>query len=472
MALRQQIAESTASYTDPYLGVNLRSSEEQLRDGEARLMQNCLRNGGVRTRTGSSNLNTSSYGAYRILGGHKFYYGGVAPVGKRLIAYNNAISVISDAPAETVLTTGMTAGLRTYFTTWSITDSVYIANGTDTLRKYDGTTFSTLGGTNPPVARGQVCPILDRLMAISPFGVERTDPRVDNVWSSNSSWATLRPQTPGLFTTLAPFSVRGTDSIYPGIIAFQERAHYLITGSNFGAAPVTAAGAPAGEDGSIKLLDPSVGTASPASVCAVPGIGLFWFTADLNVFWLKEGSLTGRYVGDNLQSTGATVGLEGTNAAALAGVWMTYFDHMLMLSIPVGSSVYASLQFWMDIRELRRDPQNPVWYGPMTGQTLGCTWIENQQGENTIRGGEGNSSTGAFVYTLRVPSVYTDAVGTADNNITMVYQTLFKDFGTSSREKYVQAIHVDCNDFTGTATVDLLDLEGTLAAAVPLEIVT
>lgn len=477
MALRKQIAESTASYTDPYLGVNLRESEEHLRDGEARLMQNCIRNGGVRIRQGSSNLNSSSYGAYRVLGGHKYYYGGTTPVAKRLIAYNNAISVISDVPAETVLTTGMTAGLRTYFTTWSITDSVYISNGTDTPRKYDGTTFSTVTKpgakvNNPPIARGPLCPILDRMMAISPYGIERTDPRVDNVWSSNSSWATLRPQTPGLFQALAPYSIRGTDTIYPGIIALQERAHYLITGTNFGA-DVEAATAGTGEDASIKLLDPTVGTGSPASVCAVPGIGLFWFTADLNVFWIKEGGLTGRYVGDKLQSTGATAGLEGTNTAALAGVWMAYFDHMLMLSIPTGSAVYASTQYWMDMRELRDNPQNgPVWYGPMTGQTIGCAWVENQQGDNTIRGGEGNSATGAFVYTLRVPSVYTDAVGTADNDIAMVYQTLFKDFGVSSREKYVQAVHADCNGFSGAATVDLFDLEGTLATAVPLQAVT
>ena len=474
LALRKQIAESTASYTDPYLGVNLRESEEHLKDGESRLMQNCWRNGGVRIRTGSSNLNASSYGAYRTLGGHKYYYGGATPAAKRLIAYHNTISVVSDAPAETVLTTGMTAGLRTYFSTWSITDSVYISNGTDTPRKYDGTTFSTVtkpGGktNNPPIARGPLCPILDRMMAISPYGIERTDPRVDNVWSSNSSWATLRPQTPGLFTALTPYSIRGADSIYPGIIAFQERAHYLVTGTNFGA-DVEAATAGTGEDGSIKLLDPSVGTASPDSVCSVPGIGLFWFTTDLNVYWMPEGSLTGRYVGDKLQSTGSTAGIESTNTAALAGVWMKYFDHMLILSIPTGSSVYASTQFWMDMRELRNHPERgPVWYGPMIGQTVSCAWVENQQGDNTLRGGEGNSSTGVFVYTLRVPSVFTDAVGTADNNITMIYQTPFKDFGTTSREKYVQAIHADCNEFAGTATVDLLDLEGALATNIPLE---
>ena len=139
----------------------------------------------------------------------------------------------------------------------------------------------------------------------------------------------------------------------------------------------------------------------------------------------------------------------------------------------MGSDVYASTQFWMDMRSLRLYPERgPVWYGPMTGQTVGCSWIENQQGNNAMMGGEGNSATGAFVYTLRVPTTFTDAVGLVDTGVGMVYQTPFKSFGTPSRGKYVQAIHADCNSFSGTATVDLVDLDGTLASGLTLEAVT
>lgn len=468
MALRNQIPESAATFSPPYLGINLRAGDEQLRDGEARLMQNCEMYGNLRIRRGSTRLNSSSFGAYKILGGHKYYYGGAVPTGKRLIAYNNKISVVSNNGVETNLTSGMTAGLDTFFTTWSITDSCYIGNKTDTLRKYDGTTFSTVSGTAIPVARTGVCPILDRLMAITTNGIERTNPRVDNVWSSNSSWATLRPIFPGLFTHLYPITMRGTDTFYPGILAFQERAHYLITGTNFGS-DVTA-GTSTTDDASIKLLDGTVGTASPYSVTYVPGIGMFWFTADLNVYWLPEGSLTGKYVGDRIQSTVTTSGIEDTNAAQLSQVWMTYWDHMLMLSIPTGSAAYATTQFWMDMRSLRTNPdRGPVWYGPMTGQSVGRTWVENQQGDNNLYGGEGNSATGAFIYTLRNTDRFTDAVGTADNGIEMVYQTPYKNFGTPSREKYVQAVHFDLNDFAGTATCDLLDFDGSLASDLPIE---
>ena len=470
--LRNQVQEQIASYPAPILGVNLRSNEHALLPQEARLMQNCEYYGAVRIRRGSQRLTPASLGASSGLGGHKFYYGGSNPQSKRLIAYNNKISVISGVGAETILTSSMTAGQHTYFTTWPIQDRVYISNAVDTLRYYDGTTFGVLIGTNVPVARTGVVPVVDRLLAITVNGIERSDPRSDLTWSSNSNWATLRPQRPGLFTAMHSYALRGTDTIYEGAIALQERAYYHITGTDFGTS-VTAATASVGEDASIRLLDPTVGTNSPDSVITVPGIGMFWFTTDLNVFWLPEGSLSGRYVGTKIQSTVATPGIEAANTAALKSVWMAYFDHILMLGIPLGTNSYSSTQYWMDMRMLREFPEKgPVWYGPMTGQTLGKVWVENQQGDNAIYGIEGNSATGVFVYQLRVPSRFSDALGLTDVPVEMTYQTMFKDFGIPSREKYIQAVHLDMNSFTGTATADLVDLGGDIITGIPIDVVT
>src|SRR5678816_4157830 len=93
--LRNQISEGAATYEEPYLGVNLRDSEENLQPYEARLMSNCEYYGGTRIRRGSQRLTPASLGAFRILGGGKHYYGGAAPTGKRLIAYNGNISTIA-----------------------------------------------------------------------------------------------------------------------------------------------------------------------------------------------------------------------------------------------------------------------------------------------------------------------------------------------------------------------------------------
>lgn len=469
MALRGQIPEGQATWPDPLLGINLRESEENLKDYESRLMQNCEYYGATRIRRGSQRINGTALSAsHRIRGGQMYYYGGAAQQKKNLVAYSNRISALSGSGTESILTSSMTADQDMYISTWPITDKAYFANKVDVLSSYDGTTWATVGGTNIPTPRSYVIPILDRLMCVTVNGIERTNPRVDSVWSHNSSWATLRPSQPGLFTALAPASIKSTDSIYDGALAFQERAYYIITGTDFGN-DVTSASASTGEDAAIRLLDPTVGTNSPYSICTVPGIGIFWFTSDCNIFWIPEGQLKGRFVGDKIQSTVATQGIESCNLAALSQVWITYFDRMLMVSIPLGSNTYPTVQFWMDMRSMMEYPdRGPVWYGPMTGQSLSRCWVGNQQGDNLVFGGEGNPSTGAFVYQLRVPGRFTDAQGLADIPIQMSYQTPFKSFGTPSREKYIQAIHLDMNSYSGQATLDLLDLDGTLATDVPI----
>lgn len=474
MALRNRISgqaqdgRERCEYRDPILGINLYKANQDLMQGEAVIMQNMIWEGGVRIRNGSSRLNPTTIGAFRVRGGHKYYYGAGAPTSKRLIAYDTKIAVVSDAGVATSITTGMTADLDCYFATWPITDSVYISNNTDTLRKYDGTTFSTVTGTAIPAARGPVVPVLDRMMAITINGIERTDPRSDAVWSNNSSWATFRPVKSGLFTVLHPFTVRGTDTLYPGALAYQSNAYYLISGTDFGA-DVTDLTASDGENGSIQLLDPNVGTASPDSVCTVPGVGIFWFTPDLNVYFLPEGQLTGRFVGDKIKATGDIAGCDSANPAALKNVWMKYRDRKLFLGIPVDSNTYATTQFWMDIRAFLASNGEPVWYGPMLGQSIGCAWVENANGDNAMYGGEGSSDTGAFIYALNQENVFTDAVGLADNDITGVYQTMFEDFGSPSRQKYLRGVHLDMNPYDGAAAIDIYDLPGIIAQNIPIQ---
>ena len=140
-----------------------------------------------------------------------------------------------------------------------------------------------------------------------------------------------------------------------------------------------------------------------------------------------------------------------------------------MVGIPLGSNTYPTVQYWMDMKAMMDRPdKGPVWYGPMTTQSLSRVWVGNQQGDNILFGGEGDPANGAFVYQLRVPGRFTDAQGTADLPIQMRYQTPFKAFGSPSREKYIQAVHLDMNSYSGQATLDILDLDGTLAEGVPI----
>ena len=472
MALRKQALEVDSTWEDPLLGVNLYASEEDLKPGEARLMQNCVYRSGVRMRNGNTRITPASLASnLRVRGGHRFYFGGATQQKQRLIAYGTKISTVSDTGVETVLTSGMSNDKDTYFTTWTITDKVYISNNVDTLRVYDGTTLTTQSGPTVPIARGTIIPVLDRLLAITVNGIERCQSRDPSIWSVNSPWATFRPSRVGLFTALHPYTLRGSDTLYPGAFAFQANAYYLITGTDYGS-DVTSGTASTSEDTKIELLDQNIGTSSPYSVVTVPGVGIFWFTTDLNVFWVPEGSLRGQYVGDKLRSTGSTIGIESTNKLALDQVWMTYYDRYLVLGVPTGSNTYADTQFWADLYEITRadktGPTTATWYGPMKGQTIGRVWREDQQGELALRGGEGNPTTGVFVYNMLEPGRFKDAVGLADNNITMTYQTYFKDLGTHSREKYIRSLNFELRNAIGAPRVDLLDLNGAIIVDAPI----
>jgi hypothetical protein len=475
MALRGRLADKYATYADPILGVNLRASEQDLVPGEARLMSNCFFDNGVRNRHGMSLLTPTSLGGARISGGTTFYHRvGLAQQSQRLVTYADQLVRLGNTGLPTVIDGSQAPNTNVQFTTWSITEKLYQANGVTPLAEYDGTTYqpvSAVGGaTNVPVAT-MVRPILDRLMAVTTNGViERTNARVGHIWSNLSSWATLRPSLVGPFTAIHPHtlqSIRG--DLFPGLLAFQNNAMYMITGTDFGT-DVTAGSASVGEDAKIQLMDSRTGTASPYSICTVPGIGTVGVSADLNVWLLPFADrATPVFIGDKIRSTGTTLGLEAANLAALDQITMTYFDRKLILGFPTGSDTFCSRYFWLDVRSYLEHPdRGAVWNGPHTGPTVGRMWVENQNGDNALLGGESNPATGAWVYRLHQPSVDTDQIGSASPKVAVSYQTYFNAFGGQGREKYVPAVEFDTSVLGGPAAVSLFDLTGPLATGLTM----
>ncbi len=321
--LRESVSPDLAQ---PSKGINLRDPAHQLESGEVVKLQNLYWDGFTRISPGSTLLTPSVIVASEaIRGGVRFYPTDDPPT--RLVATTSKIYSVSDKGEFSDVGTINSGTGNVYFTTWSITSSLYIVDGISPLFVYSNSLFESVAGTNIPIALGPIVPILDRLLAITENGIERTDSRVDNVWSSNSSWATFRPERPGKFTTLHPYSIKGTDTIYPGVLALQQSAYYHITGTDFGT-DVIADTASTGENSAITIIDSQVGTSSPESIVTIPGIGVLWFTSDKNIYWIPEGQLSGKFVGDKLFSNGTTQGLESVNTLALGAVWMEYFDRI------------------------------------------------------------------------------------------------------------------------------------------------
>ena len=573
MGLRGQVPDNEATYEDPVLGVNLHDSEEDLRAGETSLMKNLVYFGGTVSRTGSNAITASQVASsFGVKGGHKAYFNIPSQNKARLIAYDTNISTITDGGFETVIYSHQTSDLHTYFKTWSITDEVYIANGTDPLLHYDGSfvgpvgstnirsasyawtasgsgtneyyvrtaasgnpslsdptstggvwingTFATKGslgslaagewgygdndtlgystvyvrlsdGTDPDTksvgyvqhmsatsvpgvsgasATSQVIGLVDRLFAITENGIERTDPRDPTVWSNDSGWATFRPSQSGTFKAMIPHSVTGQDGEpINGALAITENSYYFFTGTDFGS-DVTNGTASTGEDSSIIHID-DVGCFGPRSVTSVPGVGTFWLTNNKDVFYVPAGHSRGNIVGTRIVNTGntSTKGLESLRVSLAASAWMIYHEPYLMLGFPIDSDNHPTYQYWMDMNRFRVNKQIPIWYGPMIGQTVLSVWQENQQGDNALVAGEGNATTGVFVYNLRVPSVYSDKVGTSTNNLSMQMDTYLKSGGAPSREKYLEQLEIEMNNISGSATCDISDLSGTILTDVKIE---
>ena len=581
MSLRNQVPDAEATYEDPVLGVNLSSSPEDLQRGECAKMKNMVYHGGLVTREGSTALTATQIAAsYDVKGGHMFYYG--ASGRKRLIAYYGNISIITDAGSQTVLYSNQSDGENTYFTTWPITEKVYITNGSDPMLEYDGTNISVVGATNirssayswtlstgggtstyylrtaasgnpgfetapggimlggvvvaggvetaltpgqwghgdvdtlgyetiyvrlsdnadpdskddgfvqalatltiPGVSgwingQSQTIPaatsiigLSDRLFALTPDGIERCDPRDPTVWSWDSSWATFRPSQSGTFLAHIPHSVSNqAGEPLNGALAFTDSDYYFYTGTDFGD-DVSNATASSGEDSSIRHIAP-IGIASPKAVENVPGVGTFFITNQRNVYFIPTGSVYGRVIGTRIYNTGGSSvdGLESmllydTNGEPYPS-WVVYWEPYLMIGFCVDNA-YPDTQYWLDLNKFKVSPEIPVWYGPMTGQSAGVVWKENQRGDYSLKAGEGNSAEGVFVYNYRVGGTYTDIRGTVANDIACEYTTYLKSGGAPSREKYVQQIEVEMNEISGSATCDIADLSGTILSGLPVE---
>lgn len=465
--LRARYPDKYSEVSMPVLGVNLRDPQHLLEDGECTLLSNCYFDGAIRPIPGTTAITPSSLQSNtRVRGGHRFYKRDGTK--RRLIAYDTKISEVTDAGSENLLTSITSADKLTLFSTWPILDRAYAANGSDNPFYYDGSSFGQLSGTNIPTPLSRIVPILDRLMVVTNNGIERTDARNDAIWSSNSAWATKRPMRPGLFTAIHPYNMRDSGIMFPGIIAFQANAWYIVTGQDFGS-DVTAVTASASEDSSIQLLDPNVGTSSPQSVCTVPGVGIFWVTSDLNVYCLPDGSLTGFYVGDKIQSRVGTVGLNQANLNALDQIWMEYFDRKLILGFPSGSKTYADTQYWMDLRYLTAgDPKGSVWYGPHTVNSWGCVWREDQGGDLALMAGEGLTTNGVRVYNGYKRDVASHAVGSSSVLPMATFQDRFKGGEGGSSTKYPRDVRTTMTLTGGAVKAGIVDLGDAVALRQPM----
>ena len=480
--LRNRLPDAQSEYADVTRGVNLRKSLEDLRPGEAELLQNCYYDSDLRQRFGCLRYTSASLGAFQVVGGHKAYFGDAT--GRRLVAGGGFLFGISDTGIVSTLSSTLTAAANTFFSDWSITDRSYVVDGTTPLHFLDSAgVFSTLSGTNIPASPTMVVPFSDRIFVIQNNVVLPCNPRDDSIWASTgSSWSAYRGiGGSGNPTAIGLHSASGT----PGdpqaqLLIFQRNTLTALVGTDFGS-DVTLASPPSTWDAQLILLDPRTGTSSPYSVCNVPGVGTFWFTSEKNVAWLPIGSSIPRLIGNSLYSYRAGIlGVNDAEQTQLAQVLMIYHDLKLKLYLPVQGNNYTTIQYWLDMRPLMENlasvltqPSENIpaaWSGPHIGQSIRRVWIENQSGDaERLMGVEGNQSNGQVVYELNPLNYDKDDVGPATTTaINYHYKGNYFDYGAPGYLKYLYDLLIDTQGFINMATVTVNDLHATLTSGLSI----
>lgn len=76
------------------------------------------------------------------------------------------------------------------------------------------------------------------------------------------------------------------------------------------------------------------------------------------------------------------------------------------------------------------------WYGPMIVDTWGDVWREDQAGENRLMAGEGNASTGAYIYNIYQTQLKGHAQGSSTVYPTCIYEDRHLKLDTGKGSKY------------------------------------
>ena len=468
--LRNRLPDDQAEYPDPILGIDLRTSLEDLQPGQAEFLKNCYFDGGVRKRAGSVSVNALRYASYPGSGGTRVYPNDAVPF--RVLAYHTSLATVSDAGALATLTSSLTSDQSVRFQPWTITDATYVCTGADRLGTIDHTTqvYATLSGTNIPPSPVQALSFSDRLFVLQDGIVVTSDPRTDTVFAATtSSWAAYRPVgSAGGVTAVHLHSVTGQQGDpLAQLLMFKPASVSALTGTDFGD-DVTAASMPPGYDGALPLLTHRIGTNSPRSIVTAPGIGTFWVTQDLNVAWLPFSQSTPLLIGDALYSRRTDIyGLNNATSIYLHHIWMVYHDRKLKLGFPVGSDPFPSVQYWLDVRRLQGVSPTPeqklevAWSGPHTGQTPSHVWVEAEGGDqDVLYGVEGDPSLGTYLYRLAEAGISYDTRGIATSNIVSDEASHYHTFGAPGFLKYLQRLRVDAGGQLEHTRLEVRDLHG------------
>lgn len=442
-------------------GVDLSSSEHDIKPGFAKEMKNCFFRRGVQGRLGYAKHSTNEVATNKkIVGLHRFYY---STASRQLIAVAGTTSkYLNEGTGAWVdLKTGLTDGLETFINTWSAVEEVYLANGTDAPYSWDGSTASTLGAF--PVTTKMMLPYRDRLLFIdtgNPSYIRWTTGSYDDSAITTTAQA-IRMVEGGAINIIAPHTLADEQNgINAMVLVGTGGAVSLFSGTDLD---------PASSGFNVRLdaISSVVGITAPRSVVSTP-IGTIFLGSDRQVYLLRHGSTRLDIIGKFIQSTTTDIeGIESIPTAQVSKVCAVYHDGFYKLAIPVTGNTTPTKQYWLDILNIFQDEDGRVgpWYGPMTGQPAVSMFVTQNGNGDDARLIAGNSASLGFVFEVDKAGTFSDD----SSEIACRYQTHHQFFTES------EGIDVDFNQYeietksiTNSMILSLKDTDGGTGSTVSI----
>lgn len=350
-------------------GLNLRDSYEQMEVNQALDLLNVAfdNRGGVKSRPGYEKFAPSTNGTNRYDSLIAYYKTDgtkqlVCGAGNRLEVFDSAGAAVGSA------STSPTANPH-FFTRFGgpTKTVVYAANGTDSLRTWDGSAWATptfTGMTASPKGKYlSVTPWDNRLVnanltpaSPSVAGANRStvffsDPSVPDTWQTYN-WVDLTPGDGEQIMGLCAFN--------NFILAFKETKFFVFYGTSINP-----------EDGTpefnYRAVDTGVGLAAPQALCVAPDA--VYFLSGNGVYRTTGGApqLISSLI-DPIFGVGEIPALYGgyaINASAIDKCRMAYHNMQVFLSIPVSNATSNNQVLMFDLR----NQSWTVWNVPAAAMT-------------------------------------------------------------------------------------------------------
>src|SRR5512139_436238 len=280
-------------YPTSRLGVNLGKNIVELSPEECIQSQNLVWRNGMVKRGGQSLVtSTEVVTGKKVLGVHRFYKSDGT---KQLLAACDTTVKYLNGASWTSAITGLTTGLPTNMVTWGALNKVYICNGTDAMRSWDGSSAATI--TISDGVPTQALPYQDRLLTIIGGQLTWSDSFSDTAgnWEAGSSCG-IRPDTKlyGMCYHSVANETAGYDT---KVLLAGSNGMYLFYGK-----VLTPPYSRAGADFALFPIAATVGCCSPKTMCWTPK-GTMWLGVDKQIYLLPFNSTSPIVVSSKLRSS-------------------------------------------------------------------------------------------------------------------------------------------------------------------------